>query len=1255
MTNPNNFQPGQAIDTEDALNDAMYPRLENESEADYKARLEKMHAAADAWQQLGQEAPAENTEANAVDTFRERMQKRVEDGTYTQEEADAKIARAEAMHAEKANAAAAAEQAAAEQAQNDAAYAQWAHMSGQQLKEQSDAIANDFAGEQNVNTATGKERKGGLFDQYPRMAGESNEEYGARLHQISEMEKQYLAEHPDVEKAEEAPEEKDAYTKMVEERLASGDIEPEKAEALLARREAVKAEKEQKKAAEAENQQAQDRYAESAEKAKMEMAERIRQNDPEAVEFLEKHPELRTEMVAAVQKLEELEKLEKANNRVDEKLDKALEERNNMFMAANDDFLGAKEAYDNAKAANEAARAEMKDLEERAKNETISDEQFAAVEEKIHKTEEQMKDAEKSQQEAQTKKDTISSRFDRYEAAIRGEQEKFNKSIQERMAARDKFVEQQAADYNSDMSQARAGIEEAEKVKANASAKLAELQEKQKNGEAVDEKVMKDLEGQIKAAEFIIKQNGIAIQKIKQHEVEVAGKMGGTVNEMLSWNDFYKSYREDEELINKFFMKDGQFEEERFNKWVREVYEAKKSGKADDEEDEKPEVKPAVKAEADTAKNNEADAAKGLETAEQKGLFAKLKNFFNKNKRSKAGAERALRNEGGVSRFKKLAYVALMSLVIGTNLANVMQVKAPTQTPSMEPMKVYAAEANVDGDTGAGEAVVDDGIDLQQVSETLSLTPDLGVEQGEQDPDIINTQYSDGTNLEINMSYGDYEESAFFSDNKEGVHNLTPWLYDFENEDLTDAERAEQIQENLNQLADDPTIQGQIAGFMGDDIQIDGKSVESFADMRDVQTIAQQDEEFRLLMADTVRDIYADFIDDNTLNLYEVESGTVYGSLYAMNMAEDGEMPRLMYFRDDEVTARVDFEVMQYLDENGQNILDTNEIGGYKYNFLKAAGVIPENATDEEAQEIMAKYKILGISGKCGQVIWRLNIPDSGDETSGKESAGSESVGNESAGNESDGDESAGTESAGNESAGNESDGDESAGTESVGNESAGDESAGNESVGDESVGNESVGNESVGDESAGNESVGDESVGNESVGDENISVGNESVGNESVGDESVGDEGSYDGKTDVYVDEDNDGWTVIDQPTQDETGPTSEAGDDNGYVNDNNPGGSSDVAEDDSLNGGDQGGGDTDSDGGGSTNPDTEATYDGTDTSGWQGDQQSEEPGTQDVQEPSTQEEVNQVNDSEANQDAAGDTETDSDADADEAMNRIG
>jgi len=66
----------------------------------------------------------------------------------------------------------------------------------------------DFAGEQNLNSKTGKARTFSEFDLYPKMPGESNEEYGERLKFMHEKTAEYEAA-----KAEEAAKsaEKAAY------------------------------------------------------------------------------------------------------------------------------------------------------------------------------------------------------------------------------------------------------------------------------------------------------------------------------------------------------------------------------------------------------------------------------------------------------------------------------------------------------------------------------------------------------------------------------------------------------------------------------------------------------------------------------------------------------------------------------------------------------------------------------------------------------------------------------------------------------------------------------------------------------------------------------------------------------------------------------------------------------------------------------------------------------------------------------------
>ena len=75
-----------------------------------------------------------------------------------------------------------------------------------------DSLADDhFRGQTDINRATGKKRTYTNMDLYPREKGESNEEYGARLKNISEQEKQYLAAKAKEEAAAKAAAEAQAY------------------------------------------------------------------------------------------------------------------------------------------------------------------------------------------------------------------------------------------------------------------------------------------------------------------------------------------------------------------------------------------------------------------------------------------------------------------------------------------------------------------------------------------------------------------------------------------------------------------------------------------------------------------------------------------------------------------------------------------------------------------------------------------------------------------------------------------------------------------------------------------------------------------------------------------------------------------------------------------------------------------------------------------------------------------------------------
>ncbi len=920
----NGFEAGQPIDTDDAMNDM----------------------------------PKDTT-----DKFVEGIQKKIADGVYTQEEGDALIAKAEARKAEKA-----------EQAENEAAYNAWANMTPDEANARSDAFANDFAGEENLNSKTGKERTESNLDLYPRMPGESNEEYGARIRQINEMKKQFLEENPE---PEDKPAEKttfDTYKEMVEKRVESGDLKREDADAMLARRGEQIAEK-------AENAQKIEDYNEAQEKAKMEMAERIRKEVPEALEFLEKHPELKTEMVAAVKKLEELEQIANIKEGADKAVDAELVKRNETFMKA-------VEAFNAAARANEAARAKMQELEERSKKGgNVSDEEYAKVEEEIHESEKVMAEADADKKNAENE-------YNAAEAAIRGDAEKRTDELNARINERDKYVESEREYYNKNVNEALANGD-AEKV--------AELKQDQvEAADVMEEWVDRGLgkkpagEGDDAGEAGEAGEGGEDLPGGGFEAGEAGGEDAGE-RENAEFEAFAASYLSDPEW-RAIYTKDGVFDEARCREALKDMWKAKKA-----EDAKAAEAAPVKKIDTDGAGEDlpgggfeagEAgeDEDDGFENENQRGLFAKIKNFFNRNKRVKDGGKNALKKKGG---WRKIAKAALLAFLVGNQIANFM------------PQDMAKNIVDTAGNGVAIEDVKEDGededenkkVDLEDVADNLSLEADLNAEKGEELSDLIDTKYSDGTDLEINLSYGDYEGSAFFAEGKEGIHNFTPWLYDHETEGITDAQKAEQIQENIDQLADDPVLQGQMAALMGADLTIDGKSVTSFDAMRDVQELGQSDSVFQMNMANAIKDINRELA-GHTLNLETVKQGDVYSSLYVVNVADEGEQPRMVYFKDDQVTARVDFEVLQYLDEDNQNILDTNEIGGRKYNFLKAVGVIPEDATDEEAQDIMSKIRILGISGKCGQLIWQHITPDTGSEGTGSEGTGEEGTGDEGTGEE---------------------------------------------------------------------------------------------------------------------------------------------------------------------------------------------------------------------------------------------------------------
>ena len=223
---------------------------------------------------------------------------------------------------------------------------------------------------------------------------------------------------------------------------------------------------------------------------------------------------------------------------------------------------------------------------------------------------------------------------------------------------------------------------------------------------------------------------------------------------------------------------------------------------------------------------------------------------------------------------------------------------------------------------------------------------------------------------EINAVGAGEELTAFFSENKPGEHNLTVWMYDHENLNLTDEQKAEQIWNSWNVLSNDVVMQPQTLALAGD-ISLDSGGVTSLDDLTHVLTLSQNDAEFRKAAQSDCLKIMNE-IESKTVSktVDHVNTGDVYSSLYVMNMAGEGEQPRFQYFVDREVTASHDFERLVCRGEDGNSLFDKNEIGGYKYNILKVAGEIPQNASDAEALNIMRGIRMWAPSGECGQIEW---------------------------------------------------------------------------------------------------------------------------------------------------------------------------------------------------------------------------------------------------------------------------------------------
>ena len=1074
---------------------------------------------------------------NANDVFAQRVQERVADGTYTQEKADKLLEKARARSEEKAR----------NQAETDA-YNAWANMTPADFEARENKVEEEY---DPVST----------FQIYPRMQGETSAEYGKRLSEIKAAENQYLEEHPEptVEKAAMS-----AYRDMVNRRVESGDLKSDEAEAMIQRREEQYAEMEAEKQAEVENAKVADSFAERQEQEKMAMAERIRKEVPEALEFLEKHPELKPEMVAAVRKLEELEKISEINEQTDQKLNEEMVRRNETFMKA-------VEAFNAAARANEAARAKMAGLEADARNgKTVSEEEFKAVEDEIHATEVNM-------QEANAAKQGAEDNYNAVETATRAAAEKQTADINKRINFYDRAVAEEQEYYNVNVSSLREKMAETEAANEAARAKMAGLEADARNGKTVSEEEFKAVEDEIHATEDMMSKIQKSLDFYKGDQKESGEKLD-------EWVDYKRATDKDQEFIDKL----EAAEAEKAGKNTENV--AEKDGDGDGDEDieivagkDDPEIV-AGKDDPEIVAGKDEDGEKTseeeeLETAAKKGLFNKMRNFLGLNEQAGNGIMSALRH----SKIAKAIFVTALSAVILNSLGGFF-------SKHLEDKSKDLAQNQVKVEQGTNQKMPD----LNELARRSLNVVDDSAERKEVLDDLVNTK-AYGHDIEVNINEGDWSgTSSFFDANKHGKFDLVSPVTDLEAlKDMKNHEKAEAIAEGLSQKIDDPTLMTEIAAAMGN-VKVDGegKNIQSLSDWNDILRSAQDDDVFRNNLLESIKegeDGWRDMVSKNDLKLNHVDKGDTYISPYAVNIAEQGENPNLMMFVHQEVTATEDLDCLDFVDrDTGESILDANKIGGYKYNYLKACNLIPENATDEAAQKIMAKYKVLGFSQVCSQLLIEHVKTGSGTELD----------------------------------TGTEGTGEEGTGTEGTGEEGTGTEGTGEEGTGTEGTGEEGTGTEGTGEEGTGTEGTGIEGTGTEDEFNSGIETGI-NTGTEVEPDNAI----NVVPKTEERVA--NEYWdkasvTDYDQSTRGDVVDTAKST--KTSVNQEITGSSSNTAQDDFLKGGIQSTG----------NAATDAKYDGSNTEGWRGNTPSTETGTQNIQEPTTPAEVNAINDSAANQGSA-------------------
>ncbi len=333
--------------------------------------------------------------------------------------------------------------------------------------------------------------------------------------------------------------------------------------------------------------------------------------------------------------------------------------------------------------------------------------------------------------------------------------------------------------------------------------------------------------------------------------------------------------------------------------------------------------------------SGEAEAG-GIEGGERPKINERFRAILNRNEKVQAGERKHLKKTT-----KGIIIIAAVAAVI-IGVAGIYNYTHPKTENN-------ATETVVDVDQGDGEV--------------LSNT-------------IHSHSYDD--EIEVDIDPGEYEgDSKFRTDEK---YHFGPSLVVEQTEGMSKSEKVKLELEDFLDRQDEPTLNTMSSVIFGTEIEglnlgRDNR-IDSTPEMTRLANAMLENGDLRQDVYERNRQAWADLLEQSNVQEYTLEAGTRYNSFDEIVVPyEDGHEELRIGVNNSDIIASEDATVLRILSqEDGQNLLDVNEIGSAKYNILKAAGKIPNNISDEEALAIMAEYEVLGIKLDCGGQIVYVRI-----------------------------------------------------------------------------------------------------------------------------------------------------------------------------------------------------------------------------------------------------------------------------------------